>query len=221
MPAAVLVVGLTFALALSGCTKAIPEPSGSPSSEAPYTPPPGPSPGSSPTPAATPAGQLPVSGPASSSCVGGWRAPKRGTALYSLALRVIQSTVPVKGTVIVVEMRYFVGPESPPSEKPEIRRIQRWYVKLYAAKDIRYQGRFLVESRIFGIGVAAVAPYDTRGFSSPDWTAFQYDSGDTTPRVYPGLPGRWEGHPYDFVNGGQGVRVRGLPDKEIGCLSGT
>ena len=118
-------------------------------------------------------------------------------------------------------MRYFVGPESPPSTQPESLRVDRWYVKLYAAHDIGFQGRFLVEKRVFGSGVAAVAPYDTRGFVSPDWVGFQWNAGDPKRKAYPGLPGRWAGIPYDFVKGGQGIHFQGLPDRVIGCLDGT
>jgi len=69
--------------------------------------------------------------------------------------------------------------------------------------------------------VAAVAPYDTSGFRSPDWTGFQWDSADTEARAYPGLPGRWAGIPYDFVRGGAGLDIPGLPDEVRGCLGGT
>ncbi len=119
----------------------------------------------------------------------------------------------------------FVGPESPPSEgegaKGYLQDIRRWYVKLYADDDISYQGRFLVEQRVFGRGVSAVAPYDTEGFSSPDWTGFQFDSAEPAAKTYPGLPGRWSGVPYDFVKGGGGLTNPGLPDAVVGCMKGT
>jgi hypothetical protein len=118
-------------------------------------------------------------------------------------------------------MRSFVGPESPPSEKGYLKDIRRWYVKLYAADDLTYQGRFLVEQRRFGRGVVAVAPYDTAGFSSPDWVGFQYDGSDPHRRAYEGLPGEWRGVPYDFVRGGGGLTIAGLPDDVRGCLDGT
>jgi hypothetical protein len=69
--------------------------------------------------------------------------------------------------------------------------------------------------------VAAVAPYDTHGFRSPDWVGFEYESGDTTRKTYPGLPGSWSGTPYDFVVGGAGLKFPGLPDDNKGCLDGT
>jgi hypothetical protein len=212
---------LAALFALSACTNSAAVGAGGPSSQAPYTPPSAPASGSSPTPPATPGGHMPPSGPRSASCVKGWVSPKPGGATYMRALGIIQNTVPVKGKVVVVEMRYFVGPESPPSTQPESLRVDRWYVKLYAARDIAFQGRFLVEKRVFGSGVAAVAPYDTRGFTSPDWSGFQWDAGNPTRKAYPGLPGRWAGTPYDFVKGGQGMRIVGLPDAVVGCLDGT
>ncbi|MFB3737597.1 MAG: hypothetical protein ACE14W_01360 [Candidatus Velamenicoccus archaeovorus] len=118
-------------------------------------------------------------------------------------------------------MRYFEGPESPPSEQGYLLEVQRWYVKLYAEDDPAFQGRFLVEARRFGRGVSAVAPYETHGFRSPDWVGFQFDSADTTPKAYPGLPGQWEGIPYDFVKGGAGLTIPGLPSEVAGCLDGT
>jgi hypothetical protein len=118
-------------------------------------------------------------------------------------------------------MRYFEGPESPPSDQGYLLVVQRWYVRLYARDDPGFQGRFLIEARRFGRGVSAVAAYDTRGFRSPDWVGFQFDSADTTPERYPGLPGAWQGKPYDFVRGGAGLDLPGLPTEVAGCLDGT
>jgi hypothetical protein len=157
----------------------------------------------------------------SSSCVHGWVTPLEGTARYLQPLGIIRRTTGVTGPLEVVDMRYFEGPESPPSEQGYLLEIQRWYVKLYEKDDPAFQGRFLVEARRFGRGLPAVAPYDTRGFRSPDWIGFQFDSADTTPKPYPGLPGRWEGIPYDFVRGGGGLTFPGLPSEVVGCLDGT
>lgn len=174
----------------------------------------------SPTPPALPETPPPTSGAASASCVDGWTTPEAGTADHTLPLKVIRRTARFTGEPVVVDMRLFTGPESPPSDKGYIAEIRRWYVKLYAADDLTYQGRFLVESRTFGRGVAAVAPYDTAGFTSPDWIGFQWEVGDA-PEVYPGLPGAWAGIPYDFVIGGEGLTIPGLPDEVRGCLAGT
>ncbi len=67
----------------------------------------------------------------------------------------------------------------------------------------------------------AVAPYDSEGFRSPDWVGFQYEAQDRRRRAYPGLPGTWAGTPYDFVLGGAGLRIPGLPSEVAGCLAGT
>ena len=161
-------------------------------------------------------------GARSASCIEGWRTPPRDTPMFTDPLGIIRRTAPVDGDFVVVDMRMFVGPESPPSpDKGYLQDIRRWYIKLYVDSDWTYAGRFLVESRLFGRGVAAVAPYDTEGFRSPDWVGFQWDSVDTKAMAYPGLPGRWQGVPYDFVNGGAGLDIAGLPDEVVGCLDRT
>jgi hypothetical protein len=175
----------------------------------------------SPTPPALPQSPPPTSGGASETCVDGWRTPPADSARARKPLRIIGRTVRIPGEPVIVEMRYFTGPESPPSEKGYINTIERWYVKLYTEADLRFQGRFLVESRRFGDGVAAVAPYDTEGFRSPDWSGFQWNEADPKPRAYAGLPGEWSGIRYDFVNGGAGLDIPGLPAEVRGCLDGT
>lgn len=171
----------------------------------------------SPTPPALPDRPPPTSGDASETCVDGWSAPPADSALFRTALRVIRRTVELPGKPTVVEMRYFTGPESPPSVKGYLAVVERWYVKLYTERDLRFQGRFLVESREFGDGVAAVAPYDTEGFRAPDWSGFQWAPG-SEPRAYAGLPGEWIGTRYDFVRGGAGLDIPGLPAEVRGCL---
>lgn len=150
----------------------------------------------------------------------GWVTPATDTTRYRTPLRVIRR-VTGEGRLEVVDMRWFDGPESPPSDKGYLLNVGRWYVKAFAKDDQAFQGRFLVEQRTYGIGLVAVAPYDTNGFHSPDWTGFQFDAGDTQPRSYPGLPGTWSGVPYDFVDGGAGLQMPGLPSEVVGCLSGT
>ncbi len=118
-------------------------------------------------------------------------------------------------------MRYFAGPESPPSDQGYLLLVKRWYVKLYSKSDLSFQGRFLVESRRFGDGVSAVAPYDTRGWRSPNWIGFQYDAAHQEKRTIGRLPGQWSGVEYDFVKGGAGLDFPGLPDQVVGCLGGT
>lgn len=178
--------------------------------------------GPSPTPPATPTRTPMTRGAASPGCVEGWVTPPRQSAEFTDPLGIVRRTAPVDGEFVVVDMRMFIGPESPPSpDKAYLQNIRRWYIKLYVDDDWSYQGRFLVEERRFGRGVAAVAPFDSTGFRSPDWIGFQWDSTDPAPRAYPGLPGRWAGIPYDFVEGGAGLEIPGLPDEVRGCLDGT
>jgi hypothetical protein len=175
----------------------------------------------SPTRPAVPPKPRPTKGPATPSCVNGWVTPAADTPQFTDPLGIIRRTSPVNGDFVVVDMRYFVGPESPPSEQGYLQDIKRWYIRLYDRQDLRYQGRFIVEQRLFGRGVAAVAPYDTHGFRSPDWTGFQWNAADPAHRPHEGLPGTWAGVPYDFVKGGEGLTIPGLPSQVKGCLDGT
>jgi hypothetical protein len=174
----------------------------------------------SPTPPAIPERPPATRGPVASDCVEGWVTPRAGSARYRTPLRVIRRVTGESG-LEVVDMRWFDGPESPPSDKGYLLNVGRWYVKAFAGDDQAFQGRFLVEARTYGLGLVAVAPYDTSGFRSPDWTGFQFDAGDTQAKAYPGLPGTWSGVPYDFVEGGAGLQFPGLPNEVVGCLSGT
>ena len=175
----------------------------------------------SPTPPALPQSPPPTRGGPSDHCVDGWKTPPAGSPLAARPIHIIARTVQLPGEPVIVEMRYFTGPESPPSDKGYIKTIRRWYVKLYSDTDLRFQGRFLVESRQFGDGVAAVAAYDTQGFRSPDWSGFQWNEADPQPRAYAGLPGEWSGIRYDFVKGGAGIDIPGLPAAVTGCLDGA
>jgi hypothetical protein len=162
-----------------------------------------------------------TSGPAALDCVNGWTTPPEGSEKALSPLGVIRRATGIEGPLQVVDLRYFTGPESPPSDKGYLLVVERWYVKLFAERDFSFAGRFLVEARRFGQGVAAVAPYDSTGYRSPDWIGFQYDSADPERRTYEGLPGTWAGVPYDFVEGGAGIEIAGLPDDVVGCLSAT
>ena len=179
----------------------------------------------SPTRPADPEPAPKTRGAPSTTCVEGWRTPARDTPLFTDPLGIVRRTAPVDGEFVVVDMRTFVGPESPPSvgdsAKGYLQDIRRWYIKLFVESDYSYAGRFIVESRVFGRGLSAVAPYDSKGFRSPDWTGFQWNSAETAAAAYPGLPGRWRGNPYDFVRGGAGLEIPGLPDEVRGCLEGT
>jgi hypothetical protein len=177
----------------------------------------------SPTPPALPDEPPPTRGQVASDCENGWVTPREDSSRYRLPLGVISRATAIDGPLVVVDMRYFEGPESPPSDKGYLLVVQRWYVKLYAKRDPAFQGRFLVERRRFGRGLVAVAPYDSTGFRTPDWIGFQYDSSDPQERYYPGLPGVWSGIAYDFVRGDPeaGLSIPGLPEQVAGCLDAT
>jgi hypothetical protein len=213
------IASVCVALALAACT-ADAEP-GATSTTPPVAPISGTGSTASPTPPALPEQQPARRGPVTADCVDGWVTPPRDSPGSLEALRVIRRVTGVRGPLEVVDLRSFEGPESPPSDKGYLLDIQRWYVKAFAKDDLSFQGRFLIESREFGTGLVAVAPYDTNGFLAPDWVGFQFDSGDPEERAYPGLPGLWAGVPYDFVAGGAGLQIPGLPDEVVGCLSAT
>jgi hypothetical protein len=181
----------------------------------------------SPTPPALPEEPPPTRGGVALDCVNGWVTPPADSPRFLQPLGIVRRTTGIEGPLEVVDMRYFVGPESPPSDKGYLLDVERWYVKLYARDDLAFQGRFLIEARRFGRGLVAVAPYDTAGFRSPDWIGFQYDTGDTEARAYEGLPGLWSGMPYDFVNGETpepgtaSLTIPGLPEDLTGCLDAT
>lgn len=164
-----------------------------------------------------------LEGEVTDGCVEGWSVPDPDSPLERTPLRVIRRTMRFDGELVPEEIRYFEGPESPPSGQGYLETVERWYVKGSLEGDPSFQGRWIVERRLFGAGVAAVAPYETQGYASPDWTGFQYTSHDLERREYDGLPGDWVGEPYDFVTGSEelDIRVRGLPDEVIGCLAGT
>lgn len=211
---------IVVVLLLAACDGS-PDPFDRPSSSASSSPFPSTPTLASPTPPALPQSPPPTRGRPSDDCVEGWKTPPSDSALAARPLRIIGRTVRLPGKPVIVEMRYFKGPESPPSDKGYIKTVERWYVKLYTEVDLRFQGRFLVESREFGDGVAAVAPYDTEGYRSPDWSGFQWNEADPVPRAYAGLPGEWSGIRYDFVKGGAGLDIRGLPADVTGCLDGA
>ncbi len=164
----------------------------------------------------------PTRGAPSQDCVEGWVTPRRGSRELAEPLRVLRRETGWRGPFVVHDLRYFSGPESPPDpDKGYLRVVERWYLKGYQRRDPALQGRFLIEQRMFGSGLSAVAAYDTRGWRSPDWIGFQLDTADPRVRAYPGLPGEWAGTPYDFVEGGEGLDIPGLPDEVVGCVSDT
>lgn len=216
------VMTLTLVFATAACSPDEDERAEVPTTTPPIAPAERPTNTPSPTPPALPEEPPLTSGQIAVDCVEGWVTPEEGSARFREPLGLIRRATGIDGPVVVVDMRYFEGPESPPApDKGYLLVVQRWYVKLYAERDLSFQGRFLVESRRFGRGTVAVAPYDTAGFRSPDWIGFQYESGDAGLRYYEGLPGTWSGTAYDFVQGGAGLRFPGLPGDVVGCLDAT
>lgn len=171
------------------------------------------------SPSPTEVGQGP--GAPTGTCVNGYQEPPPGSPEYQRPLQIIARTAGVPNDFEVVEIRHFEGPESPPSEMGYLAVVERWYVKARLADRPGWKARFLVEKRQFGIGVSALAPWESEGFRSPDWRGFQWEGVDAKPAKYEGLPGRWPGTIYDFVRGGAGIDIAGLPEEVIGCLDGT
>jgi hypothetical protein len=165
-------------------------------------------------PASPPAGATPAA-----DCVDGWSVPAAGSPEWNLALEMMETQMGVSGPWNVDEMRYFTGPDVPWIIDPHYDVVDYWYVRASRVDDPLFNGRWLLEQRTELIrGISAVAPYDTVGYASPDWTGF---TGDGTPQIYAGLPGEWAGIAYDFVTGEGDSGMPGLPDQVIGCLSGT
>lgn len=216
------ITALLLAFAIAACSPDDEERAEVPTTTPPISPVEPPTSTPSPTPPALPEEPPLTSGQIAVDCVEGWATPEEGSARFLEPLGLIRRATDVDGPLVVVDMRYFEGPESPPApDKGYLVLVERWYVKLYAERDLSFQGRFLVESRRFGRGTVAVAPYDTAGFRSPDWIAFQYESADPELRYYEGLPGTWSGTAYDFVQGGADLRFPGLPEDVVGCLDAS
>lgn len=158
------------------------------------------------------------SGAAGPGCESGWTTPAPGSDEEAVPLGLILGQMGEEGELDVVEVRQFQGPEVPWILEPRPDHVDWWYVKATKADDPEFKGRWIVARRAEDRqGIDAVAPFDSSGFASPDWVAFE---GDGTPRTIEGLPGRWSGLDYDFVTGGDGVRI-GLPEEAAGCLEGT
>jgi hypothetical protein len=167
-----------------------------------------------------PSPRPPTKGQASDDCIEGWISPRPGDPVYEEALGILRRETRWPGRFVVHDLRYFSGPESPPDpDKGYLKVVERWYLKGYQERDPALQGRFLIENRVFGSGLSAVAPYDSRGWRSPDWIGFQLDTSDPDPKAYPGLPGTWPGIPYDFVKGGEDLTIPGIPAEVVGCVS--
>jgi hypothetical protein len=179
-----------------------------------------------PSPARAPVAEGVEAPTATVACINGWIIPT-DPEQRELPFHVIRRTMEIDGDFHVVDIRYFEGPEGPPTDKPYLSHVDRWYVKAWLQGDRSFRGRWLIEERSFGSGIAAVAPFDTVGFQSPDWVAFQYEGEEAEAREYPDLPGTWAGTAYDFVSGRYvdtgkpAFRFPGLPPEVAGCLIDT
>lgn len=172
---------------------------------------------------ATPPSSSPSTGAegVAADCASGWSEPEPGTTRYRKPLGILRRYLRVRSELAVEDMRYFEGPESPPSEVGYLQVVKRWYVKAGLADDPGFHGRWLVEERYFGSGVVAAAPHDTHEFRSPDWMGFEVPSERRGRKTYEGLSGKYAGDPYDFVTGGDAFDFPGLPAEALGCLDGT
>lgn len=151
-------------------------------------------------------------------CEEGWTTPEPGTDDATFPLDVILGQMGVDGELDVVEVRQFRGPEVPWILEPRPDHVDWWYVKARLADDPDFAGRWLVARRDADRqGIDAVAPFDSTGYASPDWRAFE---GEGAAREVEGLPGTWPGLEYDFVVGDSGSQP-GLPDEVVACLDGT
>ena len=157
-----------------------------------------------PTPSAPP-----TSGAPTADCINGWLAPDAAAAEYSDGLDILVVHLGIEGPWQLDALRYFTGSDG----------VERWYLRGALANDANFRGRFLLERRSdLDAGVVGVAPYESHGFQSPDWTGF---IGDGEPQTYLGLPGQWSGAPYDYVSGAGGTGEPGLPTELVGCVSDT
>jgi hypothetical protein len=160
-------------------------------------------------------------GNAAPGCVNGWIVPARGTRLRVEPLDIIGQEMGITGLFQSGEMRYFTSPELPWILAPRSPFVEWWYVNAQLVDDPAFRARWLVARRWEPPrkGIAAVAPFDTEGYQSPDWRGF---IGDRPPHAVEGLPGMWVGDDFDFTVGDDPyLEHPGLPDEVVHCLDGT
>jgi hypothetical protein len=159
-----------------------------------------------------------LDGEAVPGCASGWTTPAPGTALRVEPLDVIRDQMGVTGDFQVIDMRDFTSPEVPWILEPRPPVVEWWYVKAQLVGDPTFRARWLIAKRSAAIkGIAAVAPFDTTGYRSPDWRAF---IGEGEPRAIEGLPGTWVGFEFDFTTGEDNEKP-GLPEEATHCLDNT
>jgi hypothetical protein len=152
-------------------------------------------------------------------CINGYKGLPQDDPKYVEGLDHLATYLGLPVPLVVNDNRYFVGPDPENIIEPRFENVERWYFKGVLSTDPTYAGRWLYEKRTDDRqGVSAVAPYDTIGYQSPDWSGFE---GDGEPRVIAGLPGVWGGIQYDFVTGEGDGGYPGLPESQSECLLGT
>lgn len=146
-------------------------------------------------------------GSPSDTCVQGWVRPRAGSKLRKAALDMLREQRGER--FVVLEMRYFVGPEDAEVIGPQ-RRVERWYVKARSLADRSRQQRWLLRRAAVGSGIDAVAPFDSSGYGPGIWRrpdAVDESTADPFQR------------PCDVARAG--ARCMGLPRSVLGCLQGT
>ena len=195
---------------------AVPTPTPMLTATATLAPTPSPTPVSVATPSPSPTVAVGLPGPG---CINGWTSPVEGSEERAEGIDILANYMGLTAPLDVVDMRYFLGPDPDFILEPRFENFEHWYIKATLSTDPTYAGRWLIEKRNESrLGVSAVAPFDTAGYESPDWSAFV---GDGPPRTIAGLPGMWSGIQYDFVTGEGDVGFPGLPEELSECLTGT
>ncbi|MEO8179046.1 MAG: hypothetical protein ABI895_09455 [Deltaproteobacteria bacterium] len=138
-------------------------------------------------------------------CSKGWTVPARGSPLRKAALDMIRERRSER--FVVVEMRYFVGPEDAEVIGPS-REVERWYVKAYSVARHSRRQRWLVRRAAVGSGVDAVAPFDSTGYGPGIWQ--RPDAVDES-----------VSDPFQRPCDRTGEKCLGLPREVLGCLRGT
>lgn len=154
-----------------------------------------------------PPGVKRMPGTKSATCVEGWITPERGSALRSTALDMLRSHPDER--FVVVEMRYFIGPEDAEVLQPR-GRVERWYIKAYSELEPRRRQRWLVRRAAVGSGIDAVAPYESSGYGPGVWR--RPDARDES------LADPFQ-RPCQHTKAGE--KCMGLPREVLGCLAGT
>jgi hypothetical protein len=146
-------------------------------------------------------------GSPSDTCVQGWVRPRAGSKLRKAALDMLREQRGER--FVVIEMRYFVGPEDAEVIGPQ-RQVERWYVKARSLADRSRQQRWLLRRAAVGSGIDAVAPFDSTGYGPGTWRRPDAVDESTADPFQ---------HPCDVARAGS--RCMGLPRAVLGCLQGT